>query len=211
MVEKVKITVFKWAGSWGPFTIKIPCGECALTKDVIQDTLDNELSGIPVELDMRDWLCEWWKPLKKGGWHAPIIMVEDRVISQGAALNRGVLTQAVIEHYSRSSAIEGNHVFGKENCPHCIRAKQSMDEAGIEYQYHDVIRDPRALYEMLARVKPIIGTKTPVTVPQIWIDGHYIGGADELGKIVNKEVEPNFDRGQCSISPPGRLEPKTDS
>ncbi len=201
-MEKVKVTVYKWAGSWGPFKIKIPCGECALTKDVILDTLENELAGIPVELDMRDWLCEWWKPLLKGGWHAPIIMVEDRIISQGAALNRGVLTQAVIEYYSNKAPITGNHIFGKANCPHCVRSKGHLEVAGIDYQYHDIIRDPRALYEMLARVKPVIGSKTPITVPQIWIDGDYVGGADELSKIVSQNVEPNYDRGRCSISPP---------
>jgi len=56
-------------------------------------------------------------------------------------------------------------------------------------------------YEMLARVKPIVGPKTPVTVPQIWVDGKYVGGADELSRIVNSDVEPHPDRGQCSLSP----------
>ncbi|WP_108650510.1 glutaredoxin domain-containing protein [Dongshaea marina] len=196
----VQITVYRWAGHWGPFRVRIPCGECSLTKDVILDTLDNELEGIPVELEMRDWLSQWWKPLIKGGWHAPIVMVEGRVISQGHALNRGVLTQAVIESYDLKSTLEGNHLFGKSNCPHCVRAKGYLDNAAIDYQYHDVIHSPRALYEMLARVKPIVGPKTPITVPQIWIEGLYVGGADELSDIVAQPVEANPERGQCSIS-----------
>ena len=57
------------------------------------------------------------------------------------------------------------------------------------------------MYEMLSRVKPIVGPKTPITVPQIWIDGNYVGGADALSKIIQKRVEPNPDRGQCSMSP----------
>ena len=36
------------------------------------------------------------------------------------------------------------------------------------------------MYEMISRVKPIIGEKTPVTVPQIWLEGEYVGGADQL-------------------------------
>ena len=56
---------------------------------------------------MHDWLSKWWQPLKKGGWHAPIVMVENKMISQGAALNRGVLTQAVIQAYSLQSEIQG--------------------------------------------------------------------------------------------------------
>ena len=37
---------------------------------------------------------------------------------------------------------------------------------------------------MLARVKPFIAAKTPITVPQIWIDGKYVGGSDMLEKIL---------------------------
>ena len=170
----IKVYVYRWAGSWGPFKIKIPCGECTLTKDVILDTIEKELSGIAIELELREWLSEWWKPLLKGGWHAPIVIVGSKVISQGKALNRGLLTQAVIEVYASSTQIKGNHLFGKEGCPYCKRAKGYLEQAQIPYNYHDVVSNPRDLYEMLARVKPLIGPKVPVTVPQIWIDGDYV-------------------------------------
>ncbi len=198
----VTITLYRWAGAWGPFKVSIPCGECSLTLDVINDTLAHELEGIPVTVDVREWLSEWWRPLPKGGWHAPIVIVEGRLVSQGHALNRGVLTEAVIDAWARRSTPVGNHLFGKETCPHCVRAKGYLAEAGMEFAYHDVVRDPRALYEMLARVKPIVGPKTPITVPQIWLDGVYVGGADMLGEVLEREVEPNPDRGRCSLSPP---------
>lgn len=180
--QSVKVEVFRWAGSWGPFKVKIPCGECTLTADIIQDTLDRELSSVPVAVETSDWLDVWWRPLRAGGWHAPIVMVAGRVVSQGHALNRGVFTEAVIEAHARRAPVEGNLVYGKETCPHCSRAKAQLAESGIEYEYRDVVRDPRSLYEMLARVKPIIGPKTPVTVPQIWLDGEYVGGADPLNE-----------------------------
>ena len=189
-MSPVKVTLFRWAGAWGPFKVKIPCGECALTLDVIRDTFETELAGIPVELDIREWLTEWWKPLFKGGWHAPIVIVEGKVISQGVALNRGVLTQAVTAAHAQKSIIKGSHLFGKAGCPHCDRAKSYMDRAGIQYTYHDVVRSPRALYEMLARVLPKIGHKTPITVPQIWLGGQYVGGADRLGEFVRKHNVP---------------------
>jgi len=199
--KSIVLTLYRWAGAWGPFKVNIPCGECSLTKDIIQDTLENELAGIEVKLDIRDWLSEWWKPLVKGGWHAPIVIVEGKVISQGAALNRGVLTQAVIEASAHNNPPIGNHIYGKNTCPHCTRAKEYLDNAGINYHYHNVIKSPKALYEMLARVKPIIGPKTPVTVPQIWFEGNYVGGADELSNLVHQAVTPNLDRGQCSMTP----------
>ncbi|MEL6375257.1 MAG: glutaredoxin [Pseudomonadota bacterium] len=200
--QPVKIMLYRWAGQWGPFKVKIPCGECALTADVLKDVLENELSGIPVTLETKDWLSNWGTPLKKGGWHAPIVMVEGRVVSQGEALNRGVITQAVINAHAKTAGIGGTHVFGKDKCPHCVRAKAYLDEVGMAYTYHDVVREPRALYEMLARVKPIVGPKTPITVPQIWIDGRYIGGADELGRTLGlTHVEPNSERGANSLAP----------
>jgi glutaredoxin len=204
-VEPVNITLFRWAGQWGPWKVNIPCGECSLTLDVIKDTMATELAHVPSTLDVREWLTEWWKPLPKGGWHAPIVLVEGKLVSQGAALNRGVLTEAVIKAHTARSAIAGNHVFGKATCPHCTRGKRYLDEAKIDYAYHDVVKEPAALYEMIARVKPIVGPRTPITVPQIWLDGAYVGGADDLSQRLHRlDIEPNPDRGQSSLSP-GRL------
>lgn len=185
----VQLTLYRWAGEWGPFKVKIPCGECTLTVDVINDTLETELAGIPVDLQVRDWLSEWWKPLPKGGWHAPIVMVDGKLVSQGHALNRGVLTEAVIAAHVGRSAVVGHHLYGKSSCPHCVRAKADLEGAGIDYVYHDVVKDPRALYEMIGRVKPIVGPKTPITVPQIWIDGAYVGGADALAAGLGRSLE----------------------
>jgi len=128
----------------------------------------------------QDWLSVWWQPLIKGGWHAPIVMVNNQVISQGVALNRGLFIEKVITTAVKNTSIQGNHVFGKTNCPFCQKAKVLLDQENITYEFHDVIKAPKALYEMIARVKPIIGEKTPITVPQIWLEGVYIGGHDAL-------------------------------
>ena len=197
----VKVTLYRWGGQWGPFKVSIPCGECSLTRDVISDTFETELAGVPVAFETVDWLSNWWKPLPKGGWHAPIVTVEGRIISQGHALNRGVLTQAVIDAHATRAPVSGTHLYGKATCPHCTRAKGYLAAAGIDFDYHDVVKEPRALYEMLARVKPIVGAKTPITVPQIWIDGTYVGGADALGRLIHRtDIEPNPERGQNSLT-----------
>ena len=179
-IKPVEILLYRWAGKWGPFKVNIPCGECTLTGDIIRDIIENELSGIPVEFKTLDWLSNWWKPILKGGWHAPIVLVDGEIIAQGAALNRGVLAEKVVKAYVERAAITGNHVFGKDRCGHCERAKEMLDRAGITYSYHDVIKNPRAVYEMVPRAKREIGEKTPVTTPQIWLDGKYVGGADGL-------------------------------
>lgn len=197
----VRLTLYKWAGQWGPFKVKIPCGECALTEDVIEATLNHELKNAEIKFEVKEWLTYWWEPLiPAGGWHAPIVMVENKVIAQGDALNRGTLAEMVIREHVKRFDLKGTHVFGKVKCQHCNRAKDYMKRAGIEYTYHDVVENPGALYEMLARVKPIIGEKTPVTTPQVWIDGDFIGGADELAERLGFDVEADPRRGKGAMT-----------
>lgn len=182
MTTPIKVTLYRWAGHFGPFKVNIPCGECTLTKDILADTFANELVGVPIELEVKDWLSYWWEPLKLGAWHAPIVVVAGKVISQGEALNRGVLVQSIIKEWTKQDTLQGNIVFGKATCPYCVKAKQLLDTAGIDYRYHDVVKESAALYRMIPEVKAIIGEKTPVTVPQIWLNGQYIGGCDALEK-----------------------------
>ena len=203
--KPVQLRMYKWEGSWGPFTITLPCGECALTEDVIEATLNNELAHVPVEFTVKPWLSYWWEPLRHGGWHAPIIIVGKKVIAQGDALNRGVLTEMIVRDYAKRFPVEGNRVFGKPNCQFCTKAKELLDEAGVEYEYLDVVENPAAMYEMLVRVKPEIGEFTPVTTPQIWLDGKFVGGADELSAKLGVKVEEDPRRGQGAMSPKRKL------
>ncbi|EJL6368561.1 glutaredoxin domain-containing protein [Vibrio cholerae] len=193
MTIPIKVTLYRWAGHFGPFKVNIPCGECTLTKDILADTFANELAGVPIELEVKDWLSYWWEPLKLGAWHAPIVVVAGKVISQGEALNRGVLVQSIIKEWTKQDTLQGNIVFGKATCPYCVKAKQLLDTAGIDYRYHDVVKESAALYRMIPEVKAIIGEKTPVTVPQIWLNGQYIGGCDALEKWLqnNPHALPN--------------------
>ncbi|HBC3476372.1 TPA: glutaredoxin [Vibrio cholerae] len=193
MTTPIKVTLYRWAGHFGPFKVNIPCGECTLTKDILADTFANELAGVPIELEVKDWLSYWWEPLKLGAWHAPIVVVAGKVISQGEALNRGVLVQSIIKEWTKQDTLQGNIVFSKATCPYCVKAKQLLDTAGIDYRYHDVVKESAALYRMIPEVKAIIGEKTPVTVPQIWLNGQYIGGCDALEKWLqnNPHALPN--------------------
>ena len=82
---------------------------------------------VDISLEVKDWLSYWWEPLKLGGWHAPILVVEGKVVSQGEVLNRGVLVQAVIKELSKRDRLKGNIIYGKATCPFCIKAKNMLD------------------------------------------------------------------------------------
>ena len=58
-------------------------------------------------------------------------------------------------------------------CPYCRRALKLLDDKGITYTNYDVANN-RQLYES---IKAQTGWDT---VPQIFIDGAFIGGCDDL-------------------------------
>ncbi len=184
-----KLLVYRWGGAFGPFKVNIPCGECTLTKDIIETTLEDELSGTHVEVEYKDWLTHLPEAILKGARHAPAVLLNGKVISQGVAINRGTLAAAVMVDHVDRYPIEGNHVFGKKNCGYCTKAKEFLDAQGIQYTYHDVVENPAALYEMITRAKQNVGGKTPITTPQIWLDGRYIGGYDKLVETFDKVEE----------------------
>ena len=59
-------------------------------------------------------------------------------------------------------------------CPFCIRAKQLLDSKGVMYYETDVTTRLSLRKAMIERA----GGRT--SVPQIFIDGHHIGGCDDL-------------------------------
>jgi len=67
-------------------------------------------------------------------------------------------------------------VYGTRSCGYCRRAKSLLKAKGIEYQEFIVEEDIPS--EALSRK---IG-KPALTVPQIFLDGEYIGGYTELAE-----------------------------
>lgn len=58
-------------------------------------------------------------------------------------------------------------------CGYCARAKSLLEKKGATYEEMDVMMDEKKRAEMRERAKRS-------TVPQIFINGQYIGGSDEL-------------------------------
>jgi glutaredoxin-like protein len=63
-------------------------------------------------------------------------------------------------------------LISRKGCPHCQRAKSLLDEKGVLYNEIEVGKDLNAA--------SLIGLTGATSVPQIFIAGKLIGGADEL-------------------------------
>lgn len=69
-------------------------------------------------------------------------------------------------------------VLSRPGCPHCARAKDALRGAGLEYEELVLNRDYRQ-----AALLALAGNGT---VPQVFVDGARIGGADELEAWLGK-------------------------
>ena len=74
-------------------------------------------------------------------------------------------------------ALQGDNrsiIYGKAKCPFCQMAKEELSLRGIPFDYVD-------LEELGKSAAEVTGRKVK-TVPQIYIDGRYVGGYDDLIK-----------------------------
>src|SRR5210317_176967 len=78
-------------------------------------------------------------------------------------------------------------VYGKANCPFCAAAKDELTLRGIPFDYID-------LEELGKTAAEVTGRKVK-TVPQIYIEGQYVGGYDEMMEHFNKPI--NIETEEC--------------
>jgi ribonucleoside-diphosphate reductase alpha chain len=64
-------------------------------------------------------------------------------------------------------------IYGKPNCPQCAMSKSLLDSRGIEYAYIDITTTGKTAAE-------ITGRPDVRSLPQVYLNGEYIGGFNEL-------------------------------
>jgi glutaredoxin 3 len=64
-------------------------------------------------------------------------------------------------------------IYSTMNCPYCVAAKNFLKQRGLDYTEIRIDTDPAQRDKMIALTKRR-------TVPQIFIDGHHVGGFDDL-------------------------------
>lgn len=94
--QPVDVTVYRITGRQG--IIDVPhryCEECDLTIHLVQHVI-NDLGPDAARLTVRPWMLWFWKPIFRGGWHAPIVTVNGRIVSQGVVPAADAIRQAIV-------------------------------------------------------------------------------------------------------------------
>ena len=65
-------------------------------------------------------------------------------------------------------------------CAFCDRAKALLNKKGVSFKEINLASDPNKMDEMIKK------TNGMRTIPQIFIDGHHIGGNDKLQALENE-------------------------
>ncbi len=78
-----------------------------------------------------------------------------------------------------------NIMFSKTVCPFCVKAKAILDDKGIEYKVLTVGVD-LSKEEMVGLIQDKEGILVN-TVPQIFLDGKFVGGHDDLVALFERQ------------------------
>ena len=72
-------------------------------------------------------------------------------------------------------------IYGKDDCPYCAKAKEELSLRGIPFDYIN-------LTELGKTAAEVTGRKEAKTVPQIYVEGKYVGGYDQLMAYLNQPI-----------------------
>lgn len=72
-------------------------------------------------------------------------------------------------------------IYGKPSCGYCDLAKNMAKKGNLEFEYKDIT---------LTKFREELFSRAPVevkTVPQIFVDGQYVGGYDKFVKYFSEK------------------------
>jgi len=125
MKDSVKITVYRWAGKKWFFHLKGECIECDVTVSQVR-TLVAWNPNWPVEWEIKPWLTHLWGSLRQGGWHAPVVLVDGKLVRQGTIPTLAELQVAV------RRALEAKGIVVKEDRDASLRKVVAVEEGVLK-------------------------------------------------------------------------------
>ena len=103
-----------------------------------------------------------------------------------------VRAETVADKVQRVALVDDkrNIIYGKDDCPYCHMAKEEFRILNIPYDFIDIVKLGKTAAE-------VTGRKDVKTVPQIYLEGEYIGGYDEFMAHINKGHEDDDECRAC--------------
>ncbi|MBI2018590.1 hypothetical protein HYS96_02675 [Candidatus Daviesbacteria bacterium] len=103
----INITIYRFTGSQGFFSIpKKWCEECDLLVELVKKTVSSLRLENKTKLTIKPWFPWFWQPLLTNlAWHAPILTINGRLISQGIVPDKHIFTKALLENVVQTTEI----------------------------------------------------------------------------------------------------------
>jgi hypothetical protein len=94
-MSDVRVTVYYIAGrQLGPLSIPSSwCRECDVTMRLVEDVAATLRPQAEIQVDAKPWLPHLFTALRRGGWHPPVVLVNDKLLSRGVVPDRDKLHQ----------------------------------------------------------------------------------------------------------------------
>lgn len=90
------ITIYRFVGSQGFFSVpKKLCEECDFLVAMVKKTIEDLGIESKTQITIKPWFLWWWQPLSAHfAWHAPILIINGKLISQGIVPDKKTLIRA---------------------------------------------------------------------------------------------------------------------
>lgn len=104
------ITIYRFIGSQGFFRVpKKWCEECDLLVAMVKKTVNEQGIETRTQLTVKPWFLWWWQPLfSYFAWHAPILIINEELISQGIIPSKQGLVKALTQSVARMTDFNQN-------------------------------------------------------------------------------------------------------
>ncbi len=96
----INITIYRLTGNQGFFSVPNKwCEECDILVRMVKNTIKDLEIEDKTKLTIRPWFPWFWQPLLINlAWHAPILTINGKLISQGIVPNKHTLIKTLLEN-----------------------------------------------------------------------------------------------------------------
>lgn len=89
------ITIYRFTGKHGPFSIpNRVCEECDLSITTVK-RLARDMGIKNVNIEVKSYFEKFFEVILKGGWHAPVVLVNGKICTQGKVPDYYILKQKI--------------------------------------------------------------------------------------------------------------------